>query len=264
MEMSGVLAGRTVLLTGGAGSGVGHGILEAVLEAGGRPVINDVDEERLSAVLKRHPEVVGVVGDVSEPEGAKRVFDRALDAVGVVHALVNNAGIGLVQRFFDVVEDAYDRLMAVDLRGVWLMTKAFSRYAIGARRPAAVVNISSVHAHSTVGGYALYAGGKGGVEALTRGMAVELGPYGVRCNAVAPGYVESEQNGMLLQSLTDDPARWARRHIEEQQALHRPVEPIDCGRAVVFLISDASRCITGQVLRVDAGTTALLYGGDFV
>jgi NAD(P)-dependent dehydrogenase (short-subunit alcohol dehydrogenase family) len=152
--------------------------------------------------------------------------------------------------------------MDVDVRGPWLMARAFVRHLRNADRVGSIVNISSVHAHSTMHRYALYATAKAAVEGMTRGMAVELGPLGIRCNAVAPGYVDSAQNAGLLRTLTDDPAGWVERHTHRDQALPRLVQPADCGNAVAFLLSDAALCITGQTLAVDAGLTAMLYRRD--
>jgi NAD(P)-dependent dehydrogenase (short-subunit alcohol dehydrogenase family) len=142
---------------------------------------------------------------------------------------------------------------------VWVVSRIFARELINAGRCGAIVNVSSVHAHATMDRYAVYAAAKAGVEGLTRGMAVELGEYGIRCNAIAPGYVHAEQNLRLLRTLTDDPAGWAERHTSVEQPLPRLIEPIDCGQAAVFLLSEMSRCITGQTVRVDAGLTARLY-----
>ena len=131
-------------------------------------------------------------------------------------------------------------------------------------KSASIVNISSVHAHSTTARYALYASAKAGVEGLTRGLAVELGPMNIRCNAIAPGYVHAEQNFDLIRTWTDDPQAWIRAHSVNQQALEFEIEPIDCGWVVAFLLSELARAITGQVIRVDAGMTALIYNKSFL
>ena len=108
-----------------------------------------------------------------------------------------------------------------------------------------------------------YASAKGGVEALTRGLAVECGHHGIRCNAVAPGYVHSEQGLHLLRTITDDPEASVQRYTNSYQALPYPIDPIDCGQLAVFLLSDASRCVTGQTIRIDCGLTGMLFDRDF-
>ena len=262
--MTGELEGRTVLVTGGAGFGIGSGVCRAVAEAGGRLVVNDVDDEAAQAIADRYPETVVVPGDISDEAVVARMFALVEQEGIVLEGVVNNAGIGLSRAAHEAEAVQVDRLTAVDWRGVWLVSRAFTRHLIARGGRGSIVNVSSVHAVATFRGYALYAGVKAAVEGLTRGLAVELGPHGIRCNAVAPGYVHSEQNLALIGTWSDDPEAWVAAHTAEQQVLDLEIEPIDCGRAATFLLSDASRCITGQVLRVDAGTTALLYNRSFV
>jgi NAD(P)-dependent dehydrogenase (short-subunit alcohol dehydrogenase family) len=259
------LAGKTILVTGGAGTGVGGGVCQAVALAGGRIVLNDLTEVAVTAACARYPDAVGLVGSVADHAHVEQMF-AALAAQGIVlDGLVNSAGIGLSKPAHEISPDEYDHLHGVDLRGVWLMTRAFVRHVRHhGRASASIVNISSVHAHSTMNRYAVYASAKAGVEGLTRGLAVELGPSNIRCNAVAPGYVHSEQNESLLHTWTDDPMAWVEQHSVNQQALEFVIEPIDCGYLVAFLLSDLSRAITGQVIRVDAGKTAMLYNKDFL
>ncbi len=99
---------------------------------------------------------------------------------------------------------------------------------------------------------------------MTRGMAVELGPKNIRVNAVAPGYVHSDQNYDLISSWSDNPKQWVENYIDDYQALSFEIEPDDCGNAVAFLLSDLSRAITGQTLYVDNGTTSLMSNYSFI
>ena len=255
------LAGRTVLVTGATGIGVGAGVCQAVQEAGGRLVINGLTESDLGPALERYPGAVGVVGDVSQPDDVERMVATAVERCGPVTALVNNAGVGLVEPFHRASPAEFDRVFDVDVRGLWLVSRAFASRLVDEGLPGAIVNISSVHGRATTERYAIYAAAKAAVDGLTRGCALELGKYGVRCNAVAPGYVHSEQNVDLLASITSDPAAWVERHRVVEQPLQRLIEPIDCGWAAVFLLSEQSRCVTGQTLYVDAGLTAHLCIG---
>lgn len=255
------LEGKTVLVTGAAGTGVGAGVCEAVVAAGGRLVVNDVTAEGTERARRAHGAAFGFTADVSSEADVEAMFAGISGAVGPLHGVVNNAGVGLDRRIVDTTFADYQRIESIDLRGVWLVSRAFARQAASAG--GSIVNVSSVHAAATMSGYALYAAAKAGVEGFTRGLAAELGGLGVRCNAIAPGYVHSEQNMELIAGWTDDPAGWVRDHAERQQAIPVEVEPIDCGRAAVFFLSDASRAVTGQVLRVDAGLTTLLYDKGF-
>lgn len=258
------LHNKTILVTGAAGTGVGVGVCQAVQQAGGRLVLNDVDRAACQDAAARYPGTLSLPGDIADSTQVQVMFER-LNTLGVtLDGLVNNAGIGLSCRAHEASEQEFERLHEVDWRGVWLVSRAFTRHLLDQQRPGSIVNISSVHAAATMRGYAIYAGAKSGVEGFTRGLAVELGQHGIRCNAVAPGYVHSEQNRNLIRTWSDDPDAWVRKHTVEQQAIEREIAPIDCGWAVAFLLSNHSRCITGQVLRVDAGATALLYNKGFL
>lgn len=254
-----LLVGRTVLVTGATGVGVGAGICQAVHAAGGRLVLNGLSERDLAPVLDRYPGAVGVVGDVSKPEDAERIVRTAAERCGPVTALVNNAGVGLVEPFHHASDEQFDRIFDVDVRGLWLVSRAFTRQLTELGLPGAIVNVSSVHGRATMDRYSIYAAAKAAVDGLTRGCAIELGKHGVRCNAIAPGYVHSEQNVHLLGQISPDPAGWVEHHRLAEQPLQRFIEPVDCGWAAVFLLSELSRCVTGQTLYVDAGLTARLY-----
>lgn len=259
------LHGQTVLVTGGSGIGVGAGICTAVIEAGGTLVINGRNRDALDGALSRHPGSFGVLGDITSADDCARMFAEAeVLTGGRVTALVNNAGIGLSGFFHETEARDFDRLFEVDVRGLWLMSRMFTRCLLAAGEPGAIVNITSVHSHSTMSRYAIYAGAKSAVEGLTRGMAVELGPHGIRCNSLGPGYVHAEQNEALIRTWTDDPAGWVRDHTRNQQSIPQLIEAIDCGRAVVFLLCSASRMITGQTLYLDGGMTAMIYPRDIL
>lgn len=254
-----LLAGRVVLVTGATGDGVGAGVCQAIHAAGARLVLNGLSDEELGPVLERYPGSIAVRGDVSRPEEAERIVGVAIERCGAVTGLVNNAGIGLVEPFYRASTQQFDRVFGVDVRGMWLVSRAFARRLVDGHRHGAIVNVSSVHSRATMERYAIYAAAKAAVDGFTRGAAVELGPHGIRCNAIAPGYVESTQGDQLLRSITADPAGWVERHRLVEQPLGRLVEPIDCGWAATFLLSEESRCITGQTLYVDSGLSARLY-----
>ncbi|RYD90598.1 MAG: SDR family oxidoreductase, partial [Sphingobacteriales bacterium] len=134
---------------------------------------------------------------------------------------------------------------------------------LDAKQPGNIVNISSVHTYSTIARYAIYASCKSAVEGLTKGMAVELGPHNIRVNAVAPGYVHSDQNYDLIKTWADDPKQWVEDVKKDHQVLFNAVEPEDCGNVVAFLLSDLSRAITGQTIYTDNGSIHLLYNRFF-
>jgi NAD(P)-dependent dehydrogenase (short-subunit alcohol dehydrogenase family) len=255
---------RTYLVTGAAGDGVGAGVCRAIRAAGGNLVVNDIDVAGGQAAAERYGAILTTPGDVGSPEVVSTAF-AAIEAQGLVlDGIVNNAGIGLRRYAHDATPEEFDRLFAVDLRGVWLVSRAFAHHAMRRGAGGTIVNVASVHAIATARRFAAYAAMKAAVAGLTRGMAVELGEAGIRCNAVAPGFVESSESRSSIATWSDDPARWIDDHRTNHQALDMAIEPEDCGRVVAFFLSDASRAVTGQVLAVDAGLTAMLYEKDFI
>ena len=258
------LSPMRVLITGGGGTGVGGGICQALAACGAKLIINDIDKEKAEEAAHRYPGAFPVVGDVSKGEEVNAMFSEVNKRHGIVNGLVNNAGVGLSKLAHEVEEPEFDRLYNIDIRGVWLVSRAFVRQLLPAGSNGAIVNISSVQAYGTQARYAIYCSAKSAVEGLTKGMAIELGRYGIRCNAIGPGYVEAEQNYELIRTWADDPDQWVADFVHNQQAIPSVIEPVDCGNTVAFLLSDLSRAITGQCIYVDKGTTIMLLNRDFV
>jgi len=268
------LSGRHVLVTGStSATGVGGGAVQAVLEAGGTPIIHglawaDVDDT-IHRLADRGVATLGIVGDVRCPEDCERIIQEAADRFGTIHALVNNAGVGLNRPAHLAGVDDFEALFSVDVRGPWLMSRAWLKHRLdggGCKSTddtAAIVNVSSVHAMQTIANYALYAAAKGAVEAFTRGLAVEYGHLGVRINCVAPGLVQSDQNERMLHSINPGIRDWPGEVCRDYQALQDPIHPIDVGRVIVFLITQGAGAVTGQVITVDAGGNALLFARSF-
>ena len=258
------LEGKNILVTGGGGYGVGAGVCEAVASAGGRLIINDLDLGVAQRAAGKYPGSVAVAGDVSKPDDVKHVFTTLERQVGVVHGLVNNAGVGLNKPAHEATEEEFDRLYAIDVRGLWLVSKAFIKQLLDADRVGHIVNIASVHSYSTNPGYAIYASAKSAVAGLTKGMALDLGKYKIRVNAVAPGYVHSEQGMDIITQWADDAAAWIDNYRRNCQALPYLIDAVDCGNLAAFLLSDLSRSITGQTIYVDAGATCMIFGNDVI
>lgn len=256
--------GKNFLVTGGAGVGVGAGICEAISDCGGTLLLNDLDALKTKTAVKKYPNAHAIVGDISNAKDVERIFEEIKNEYGLVHGLVNNAGIGLHKNAHLADESEFDNLYNIDVKGVWLMARTFVRQLIKANEVGHIVNISSVHARETTAKYALYASAKAAVEGLTRGMSIELGEFGVRCNAVAPGYVDSEQSRDAVASWTDKPEAWIEGQKNDYQSLRHMISARDCGNAVVFLLSHMANSITGQTLTVDAGFTNLLYANSFI
>ena len=253
-----------VLVTGGAGAGVGHGICEALYEFGATLIINDLDEDKVENAIKKYPKALGIAGDISQEDQVEGIFKEIHREVGPINGLVNNAGIGLSQKMYEASTSEFDRLYRVDIRAVWMLSKYFVQQLLENKCTGNIVNISSVHAFATQPKYAIYASAKSAVVGLTRGMAYELGDKGIRANAVAPGLVHSDQNYDLIKTWADDPHQWVDDFIHYQQVIPEHISARDCGNTVAFLLSDYSKSITGQTIVVDAGTTIMIHNRDFL
>ena len=185
--------------------------------------------------------------DVSNSESVKDAFKQAIDALGGVDCLVNNAGItrdGLVLRMKD--ED-FDNVIATDLRSTFLCTRAVLRTMMGARK-GCIVNIASLNGIRTQAGQANYAAAKAGVIGMTKSNSMEFGSRGITVNAVAPGFIDTDMTAAMSEE--------TRAKYAAQIPLGRLGKPEDVAKAVAFLASDDAKYITGQVIGVDGGLNA--------
>jgi NAD(P)-dependent dehydrogenase (short-subunit alcohol dehydrogenase family) len=252
-----VLAGHTAIVTGSS-RGIGFAIAAAMLDAGARVVLNGRDPEALSAAatqLTPLGESIAVAADVGFPDQVERLLATAQDAFGRVDILVNNAALANPSgHLLDVTPERWDDIVRSNLTSVFLCTRAVADALVEAGAPGAIVNISSFAAHRAHRDLAAYDATKGGVEAFTRSSALDLSPYGIRVNAVAPGAIRTGTSG-------DDPESLERR--AAPIPLGRVGEPEEIASAVVFLASDGASYITGQCLIVDGGMTAQLRPAQF-
>jgi NAD(P)-dependent dehydrogenase (short-subunit alcohol dehydrogenase family) len=237
------LEGKVAIVTG-AGSGIGRGIAERYAQEGARVVVNDVNAGAAEAVA-------GAIGglavpaDVSSSADVDRLFDTTIAELGGVDVLVNNAGLIDVERhFLDADEQWWDRVIAVNLKGQFLCAHRAARW-MAAHGGGAIVNLSSGGARAAHRGMVAYDASKGGVEAMTRAMALDLGPYGIRVNALAPGAIDVR--GF-------DPEDAAKRG--ETIPLGRIGYPEDIAGPAVFLASEDARYVTGVAISVDGGLIA--------
>ena len=248
-----VLDGKSVLVTGAA-RGIGAAIAEAVVEEGGSVALLDIDPAgaETAARLSDRGAAHFFSCDVRELEQVERAVADAESALGGLDGLVNNAG---VNAYFDAVamtEQDWDSVFAVDLKAAWMLAKASLPVLI--ERRGAIVNISSIQARLTLHGFFPYAAAKAGLEGLTRSLALDYAPAGVRVNAVAPGYVDTHLVQEWL-GLQDDPAATL-KSVLANIPLGRMAAPREIGNAVVFLLSDQASAITGATLAIDCGTGA--------
>jgi NAD(P)-dependent dehydrogenase (short-subunit alcohol dehydrogenase family) len=249
------LAGKVGLVTGGgaAGDGIGNGRAAAILlaKAGARVVVVDREaalaKRTVEMITEAGGEAVAVQADVTRAADCAAMVQAALDRFGRLDLLDNNVGIGSRGNVVDVAEDEWPRVMQVNVETMFLA----ARHAIPAMRRGgggAIVNVSSISALRPRG-LTVYSVSKGAVIALTRAMAVDHGPEGIRVNCVAPGPVYTP---MVYAGGMSPAARERRRNAS---VLQREGTGWDIGHAVRFLLSDYAKYITGQTLVVDGGTT---------
>jgi dehydrogenase/reductase SDR family member 4 len=246
------LEGRTAVVTGGS-RGIGRAIALAFASAGGDVVVASRKQEGCDQVAAEIQALgrraVGVACHVGDPDQVRALVDRALGEWGRIDTLVNNAATNPVYGPFTETElAAWDKVMDVNLRGPFLLSTVAARHMAG-RGSGSIVNIASTEALSPDPKLGAYSISKAALIAMTRVLAKELGPRGVRVNAIAPGLVETR----FAQALLEDPAVYA-RYIEKT-ALRRHAQPEEIAHAALFLASDASSYMTGHVMVVDGGET---------
>lgn len=244
---------RTALVTGGA-AGIGAGIALGFAEAGYSVAILDVDGDgcrATAAKLQSGSRVLAIEGDVSKESDAARAVEETFLHFGALDVLVNNAGIEVNGTVSELAAEEWDRQIAVNLRGAYLM----SRYAIPRMKSgSAIVNISSVHAFVSWSGCAAYDATKSGLIGLTRAMALDHGRDGIRVNAICPGYIDTPLIGRWLSSFSD--REEALRQVIACHPVGRIGTPRDIAQAALFLASEAASFISGTSLVVDGAMTA--------
>jgi NAD(P)-dependent dehydrogenase (short-subunit alcohol dehydrogenase family) len=246
------LKDKACIVTGG-GSGIGRATCRVFAREGARLVIADRNRAAADAVARDCPGARVVTADVSSSTDVRRMVDDAVDAFGRLDVIVNNAGYGTYGTVLDIDEAEWDALMAVNVRGVFLCCK----HAIAAMKPkggGVIVNVASVVAAVGIRNRAAYVASKGAVAALTRAIALDHVGDGIRCNAIAPGTIDTPYYDDVKRRAPDPEA--FRKGLEARQPLGRLGTAEEIADAILFLACDESRFATGTILTIDGGMTA--------
>ena len=253
MTGSGRLAGRVALITGAA-SGIGKATAQRFLAEGARVAAADANGDGLAAGFDGRDGVIAVAGDVAQPADAARMAAAAVEAFGGIDILVNCAGIARYTTFLELPLAEWQDVQDVNSTGTFLMAQAVARHMVTSHpegRTRAIVNIASVEAHVVLASeghpQVHYNASKGAVHMITRALAVELAPHGIRVNSICPGVTETPLASFALSNAEK------RASIEKLVPLGRVGQPGEIAAAALFLASEDASYITGEALVVDGG-----------
>jgi NAD(P)-dependent dehydrogenase (short-subunit alcohol dehydrogenase family) len=254
------LEGRVALITGG-GNGIGRACAERFAHDGAQVAVADINSaegQAVASVLRdAGHEAIFLQCDVAKSDEVRATVERTIDAFGSIDILVNNAAIIKGIDFLEISEADFDAVLNVNLRGAFLMAQAVARQMVAqvkaGRRPGSVINMSSVNAVFAIANQVPYSVSKGGLNQLTKVMALSLAEHGIRVNAIGPGSI----NTRILKTVMTDEA--ARAKLLSRTPLGRIGEPEEIAAVAAFLASDDASYITGQTIYADGGRLPLNY-----
>lgn len=250
---------KTAIVTGAA-QGIGYAVAERFVEEGMKVVLADVDDTRgheAEERLNRIGTALYVHCDVSDRLDVRNLVAKTMEAYGEIDVLVANAGIVHTADFLEIEEADFDRVIAVNLKGVFLISQLVARHMVErvgeGEKPGTIITMSSINAEVAIANQVPYSASKGGVRQLTKVMALSLAPYGIRVNAIGPGSIMTD---MVQTVLADEEAR---HKVLARTPMGRIGEPAEIASLATFLASDQSSYMTGQTLYADGGRLGLNY-----
>ena len=247
------LIGKKALVTG-SNQGIGQGIALRLAEEGADLIIDYVTHPETAAATVQMVEKLGrravaIQGDISKVADTQRMVAESVEALGGLDILVNNAGVEKNAPFWEVKEADYDLVLGINLRGAFFATQAFVRHRMAVKQPGKVINVSSVHEDLPFPHFTSYCASKGGMKMVMRNLSIELAPFGITINNIAPGAIETPINTALL----NDPTKL--KALLENIPLARLGKTSDVAGVAAFLASADADYITGATIVVDGGLT---------
>ena len=247
-----MLIGKTTIVTG-SGSGIGNAIALTFANFGADVVLNDIDAETLAQAAKdvraAGRRAVAIHGDIRAQATVDRIVDATVREFGKIDVLVNNVGKTIMKRFNDMTFDEWMKMLDTNLIQVMRCTKAVTDVMIKSETKGSIINITTIEAFRAAPGFSIYAAAKAGLTSLTQTLGLELGPYGIRVNAIAPDSTPTPGTLKLRPNWNSEPPP---THI----ALGRRGKPDDHAGAALYLASDLSSWVTGETIHVGGGTNA--------
>jgi len=240
---------RVAIVTGG-GSGLGLAIAEKFTQAGIETIIVGRDQEKLKKAKGQLGDLCHtIVCDVSDLSSVPAFVSDVLKKFGQIDILVNNAGINMKKEITDVSDEDFQKVITTNLTAVFVLSREVIRH-MQEKKSGCIINISSMAAQYGLPKVIAYSASKTAIDGITRAMAVELGPKGIRVNAIAPGFIYS---AMTAKALDSDPERKAK--VFNRTPLGHMGQPEDIGAAALYLASDAAKYVTGVILPIDGGNS---------
>jgi glucose 1-dehydrogenase len=247
------LEGKTVLITGGS-QGIGQGIALRLAEEGADVVVDYVGSSEsadatVAQIQKRGRRGLAVQADISSVGEIHGMLKQAVDSFGGVDVLINNAGVEKHASIWEATEHDYDLVLTINLKGAFFASQAFVQHRMAAKKPGKIINVSSVHEELPFPHFTSYCASKGGMKMMMRNLSIELAPYGITVNNIAPGAIETPINTALL----NDPPKL--KALLDNIPLARLGQVSDVAGVAAFLVSSDADYITGATIVVDGGLT---------